>query len=193
MKTDLSAMILTGGASSRFGSDKSQAVLGSHSLIENLLTGLPSEIEIVIVGPKIQDTSRSVQYAREDPSGEGPVAAIHAGLDLIHSEFVAIIATDLPFAHRILEVLISNLPDSEDATIPLDSHEVRQTLCAVYRSDALRRALAELGDSRGQSMQNLTSLLSVKELHIEPTLHHILLDIDTPADLEQAITLSMDE
>jgi molybdopterin-guanine dinucleotide biosynthesis protein A len=193
MTSDVSAMILTGGASSRFGSDKSQVILGSRSLIENLLTGLPPEIEIVIVGPKIQDTSRSVQYAREDPPGGGPVAAIHAGLDLINSEFVAIIATDMPFAHQIWEVLISNLPRSEDATIPLDSEGVRQTLCALYRADSLRRAFAEIGEVHGQSMRNVTRLLSVKELQVEPALQRTLHDIDTPADLEQAITLSMDE
>jgi molybdopterin-guanine dinucleotide biosynthesis protein A len=186
-------MILTGGASSRFGSDKSQALLGSNSLIENLLAGLPSEIEIVIVGPQMQSTSRPVQYARESPSGGGPVAAIHAGLDLIHSEFVAIIATDMPFAHRILNVLIANLPENEDATIPLDSQGVRQTLCSLYRTESVRRAIAELGVTHGQSMRNLTHLLSVRELQLEPSLQRILLDIDTPSDLEQAITLSKEE
>jgi molybdopterin-guanine dinucleotide biosynthesis protein A len=141
----------------------------------------------------LQRTSRFVQYARESPSGGGPVAAIHAGLDLIHCEFVAIIATDMPFAPQILDVLIANLPASEDATIPLDSQGVRQTLCSLYRAESLRRALAELGDTHGQSMRNLTHLLSVKELQLEPSLQRILLDIDTPSDLEQAITLSMDE
>ena len=193
MNTDLSAMILTGGASSRFGSDKSQALLGSQSLIEYLLAGLPPEIEIVLVGPHLPRTSRPVRYARENPSGGGPVAAIHAGLDLIHSEFVAIIATDMPFAHRLLEVLIANLPETEDATIPLDSEGVRQTLASLYRAESLRRALAELGETHGQSMRNLTNLLSVRELQLEPSLQRILLDIDTPLDLEQANTLSKEE
>jgi molybdopterin-guanine dinucleotide biosynthesis protein A len=193
MSADVSVMILTGGASSRFGSDKSQALLGSHSLIENLLTHLPSDLEIVIVGPQMHSTSRPVQYARENPTGGGPVAAIHAGLDLTHSKFVAVIATDMPFAHRILDVLMMNLPESEDATIPMDSRGVRQTLSAIYRADSLRRALFELRDCHGQSMRNLSRLLSVNEIPIEPSLQYILFDIDTPSDLDQAITLSMDE
>jgi len=190
MRTKLSAMILTGGASSRFGSDKSQAMLGERSLIENLLSTLPSNIEIIVVGPQVQNASRVVRYAQESPLGGGPVAAIHAGLDLINSEFVAIIATDMPFAHRILDVLIQNFPETEDATIPLDSQGVRQTLCALYRAESLRRAVAELGSTHGQSVRNLTHLLSVKEVQLEPSLQRILLDIDTPSDLEQAITLT---
>lgn len=183
------AMILTGGTSSRFGSDKSQAILGQSSLIENLLATLPSEYEIVIVGPELQKASRNVRYIQESPLGGGPVAAIDAGLDLVDSEFVAIIATDMPFASRILKVLTKNFPDTEDATIPLDAQGVRQTLCALYRTDSLRRALAELGSTQGQSMRNLTQFLSVRELELEPSLERILLDIDTPSDLKRAISL----
>ena len=70
----LSAMILTGGSSSRFGSDKSQAKLGANSLIENLLFTLPPEIDIVIVGPDLENSARHVRYTQENPLGGGPVA-----------------------------------------------------------------------------------------------------------------------
>ena len=190
MKKRLSAMILTGGTSSRFGSDKSQAKFGANSLIENLLITLPPEIDIVIVGPQLEKSSRQVGYTQEHPRGGGPVAAIEAGLNLITSEFVVIIATDMPFASQILAVLTENFPDSEEATIPLDSAGIRQPLCALYRSDALARALAQLGSTNRQSVRNLIKNLTVKELHLEPALRRILLDVDTPSDLERAISLS---
>jgi len=183
-------MILTGGASSRFGSDKSQVLVGEYSLIENLLTTLPSEIDIVIVGPQLDKPSREVRYARESPLGGGPVAAIEAGLALIESEFVAVLATDMPFAGQILEVLLDNFPLLEDATIPLDSEGIRQPLCALYRSSALARAITELGSVQGQSVRRLIEILTVKELVLEPNLRRILLDIDTPSDLLAARNLS---
>lgn len=186
----LSAMILTGGSSTRFGSDKSQAKLGVISLIENLLLTLPLEIEIVIVGPELENSARQVKYTQEHPLGGGPVAAIEAGLKLIDSEFVAIIATDMPFASQILAVLRENLPETEDATIPLDPAGIRQPLCALYRRDALARAVTELGNTQGQSVRNLIQILTVRELRLDPVLQRILLDIDTPADLERAISLS---
>lgn len=192
MKTRLSAMILTGGASSRFGSDKSLAKLGKNSLIEELLATLPQEIKIVIVGPRFQNPSREVRFTQESPLGGGPVAAIHAGLELIETDFVAIIATDMPFANAILSALIENFPDAEDATIPLDALGVRQTLCALYRANSLRRAIRTLGSPQDQSMRKLSELLSVKELILEPSLERILLDVDSPADLERAIILSQE-
>ena len=184
------AMILTGGSSSRFGSDKSLAMLGESSLIEQLLSTLPLEIDVVIIGPPLQHTSRAVQYVREDLPGAGPVAAIHAGLPQISTEFVAIIATDMPFAALILDELIKNFPNTHDATIPLDAQGERQTLCAIYRVESLRNAIADLGSPINQSMRTLTRYLSTKELHLEPSLERILLDVDTPSDLERAIILS---
>lgn len=184
-------MILTGGASSRFGSDKSQAMLGESSLIETLLSTLPPEIETVIVGPEGEYTSRVVKYTQENPLGGGPVAAIHAGLALIEAEFVAVIATDMPFAGVVLKELAGHFPDAaEDATIPLDAQGIRQTLCAIYRAESLRSALMKLGNIQGQSMRRLTELLAVRELQLEPSITRILLDIDVPSDLEQAIILS---
>ncbi len=190
MNTRLSAMILTGGTSSRFGSDKSHAMIGQLTLVENLLTSLPPDVEIVIVGPQMKNTSHAVTYTREDPAGGGPVAAIDAGLACIKTEFVAVLATDMPFASRILDVLIDNFPDSEEATIPLDSQGIRQPLCALYRTDALSRALSQLGGVQGQSVRKLISLLAVKELSLDANLRRILLDVDTPSDLERATSLS---
>lgn len=190
MDTRLSAMILTGGASSRFGSDKSHAVIGQLSLVEHILTSLPSQMEIVIVGPQLPKTSRTVRYTLEDPLGGGPVAAIHAGLALIETEYVAIVATDMPFAGQVLDELRNNFPDPEDVTIPLDSQGVRQPLCALYRTEALSRAMTQLGSVQGQSMRRLVEFLTVKELSLVPEVQRILLDIDTPSDLERAISVS---
>lgn len=183
-------MILTGGASSRFGSDKSQALIGQHSLIEHLLMTLPSNMEIVVVGPQLQMTSRSIKYTQENPLGGGPVAAIHAGLKLIETEFVAVVATDMPFASQILDVLMDNLPNLEDATIPLDQQGIQQPLCALYRTEALSRALGQLGTVQGQAVRRVIDNLTVKELALQPNLRRILLDVDTPSDLERAIKLS---
>ncbi len=185
----LSAIVLAGGMSTRFGSDKSRAMLGENSLIDVLLNSLPQDMDIIVVGPAIEKTSNYVRFTREDPPGGGPVAAICAGLELIDTEFVAIIATDMPFASQIFDGLIGALPISEDALIPLDSEGVLQPLCALYRTISLRSAITKLGEVSGQSMRNLTKLLDVRELRLSPALERILIDIDTPSDLERAISL----
>ena len=190
MNKEVSAMILTGGSSTRFGSDKSQALLDQFSLLETLLRTLPSSIAIVIVGPRVETTSRLVKYTRENPVGAGPVAAIDAGLALINTEFVALIATDMPFASQILEILLDNIASQEEAIIPLDAQGYRQPLCALYRTRALARAISQLGRTQDQSVRRLIENLTVKELSLDADLQRILLDVDTPSDLERAKELS---
>ena len=75
--------------------------------------------------------------------------------------------------------------------MPIDTHGRRQPLCAVYRTAALRAAIASLGDPNGQSMRALTAHLAVREILIED--HTTLHDIDTTVDLDRAraIMLSM--
>lgn len=180
---------MTGGKSARFGSDKASALLEGRSLMDQLLLSLPQETPIVIVGPEIDHSLRPVRHAREEPIGAGPVSAIQAGLTQVETEYVAVIATDMPFASKLLPVLLENLPVSCDATIPLDSQGIAQTLCAMYRSDSLRNAFTQLGTVNGASVRSLVALLRVRELTLDPRLERNLLDIDTPADLERAITL----
>lgn len=184
-----SAMILTGGKSSRFGSDKSKAMLGSTSLLDRLTSTLPNNVDIVIVGPEFDNGARPITFTQEDPVGGGPVAAVSAGLKEIGTEFVVIIATDMPFASSVAMELVTHIPDIKGGLTPIDIHGVRQTLCSLYRVSALREALARLGSPEGQSMRNLSALLDIEEIRLPSPLEGNLLDVDTQADLESAIAL----
>ena len=64
-----SVIVLSGGTSRRFGSDKSQALIAGKSLIAIILGSIPSEFKVVIVGedPKIE--SSQYQCVLEEPIG----------------------------------------------------------------------------------------------------------------------------
>ena len=182
-----SAIILTGGKSTRFGSDKSTAKMGELTLLSRILSDLPPGMEILIVGPEIRDLVRDLKFVRENPPGGGPVAALDAGVKLIKTEFVAVIATDMPFAGRAISNLLSFLDAAKDGVIPLDAEGVDQTLCAIYRTASLRQALAKLGNPQGCSMRSLIALLDIRRVELPISLESTLLDIDTPEDMYQAI------
>lgn len=188
MSEKLSALILTGGRSSRFGSDKSLAMLKGQSLLSHLLTDLAVNIEVVIVGPTFESQLRPLKFVQEDPAGGGPVAAVDAGLAMISTEFVALVATDMPFAATVIHELANSLESSIDGLVPIDAEGVPQTLCAIYRTSALRNALTTLGSPQGRSMRSLTALLQLREIELSASLKSRLLDIDTPEELQQAIT-----
>ncbi len=185
-----SVIVLSGGTSRRFGRDKSQAKIAGKSLIALILESIPSEFKIVIVGqdPKIE----SSQYlcVHEEPIGGGPLAGFKAGLDASESELVALIATDMPFASGLVLHLINSIRVHDDAVMYVDAKGFKQPLAAVYRSKSVKRALADMGQLHGKSMRELVSHLIVHEIEMSHEIAQALMDIDTAADLEQAIAFA---
>jgi len=185
-----SVIVLSGGTSRRFGRDKSQAKIAGKSLIALILESIPSEFKIVIVGqdPKIE--SSLYQCVHEEPIGGGPLAGFKAGLDASESELVALIATDMPFASGLVLHLINSIRVHDDAVMYVDAKGFKQPLAAVYRSKSVKRALADMGQLDGKSMRELISHLMVHEIEMSHEIAQALMDIDTAADLEQAIAFA---
>jgi len=176
----MKSIVLTGGTSKRFGSDKSRALIEGRTLLEVLTENL---IDLVIVGP---ETSIKATYVREEPLGAGPVAAIGAGLKVVDTALVAIFATDMPFAPRVLAQLESALVN--DAALPVDCDGYIQPLAGIYRSEKLREALATFTTLENRSVKELISKLKIDQVPLVET--ELLLDIDTEADLLKAIDLA---
>lgn len=213
----LNAIVLSGGTSSRFGSDKASAKINGQTLLELLITNLLAEglEEIVVVGPKVAlnlgkaiEGAAKITFVREAPEFGGPVAAIAAAISEIQSEQVAIFATDMPFAPKFLPALKARLDaklesklDSKlesklagDVALIVDSQGFAQPLAALYQSAPLKEALSELAKINGVSGQSMKRLIiDLKQvlvpLHETQLNPDYLLDIDTPQALELAIDL----
>ena len=117
------AVVLAGGRGTRLGgTDKPGLIVGGQTLLGAVVSAVTSAgaDRIVVVGPERQpgDLARArgrVRYAREDPPGRGPVAALACGLDQVSAPLVVLLAADLPFlrpAHvtRLLTALAARRP-----------------------------------------------------------------------------------
>jgi molybdopterin-guanine dinucleotide biosynthesis protein A len=182
-----SILVLTGGTSSRFGADKSQAILGHQQLIHHILTSIPNEFEIIIVGADPHFSEVPYRCVQENPGGGGPVAGIAAGLDLSESEIVGVIATDMPFAAAHMIHLLSAMTPHDDAIMYVDAAGYKQPLAAMYRREALEGALSKIGIPDGESMRTLISYLNIHEIHMSPEIEKAMIDVDTPHDLAVAM------
>jgi molybdopterin-guanine dinucleotide biosynthesis protein A len=176
----MNIIVLTGGTSKRFGSDKSQALINGKSLLQILTDGLT---DLIIVGPV---TSVRARYVQESPIGAGPLAAIGAGLEFVESDLVAIFATDMPFAPKVLPELERALKN--DAALPIDSSGYLQPLAGLYKTSKLKEALANFETLENQSIRELINKLNVDSVEI--TEGDLLIDIDTEAELLKAIDLA---
>ncbi|MDQ0405052.1 NTP transferase domain-containing protein [Streptomyces sp. NPDC000349] len=147
------AVVLAGGAARRLGgADKPGLRVGGRALLDRVLAACAgARTTVVVAGPR--PTARPVTWAREDPPGGGPLAALAAGLRHTTAEFVVVLSADLPFlGEPTVARLLSALAAGEaDGVLLTDAHGRDQPLVAAYRASAVRRELAAMaGDRAGR-------------------------------------------
>jgi molybdopterin-guanine dinucleotide biosynthesis protein A len=178
------ALVLAGGRGSRLGGvNKAAITVGGKTALDHVLSCLPEHVPVVVAGPECP-TQRRVTFRREWPIHGGPVAGIASGLE-------ALLAVDMPWAGGLVQALIAEFASCDAAAlVPVDGLGVRQPLCAVVRTDALRGALGVLGDPHGRSLRDLMSLIDVRERPLQEAELLWAQDIDTPDDLGKARSTS---
>ncbi|MFF8320429.1 NTP transferase domain-containing protein [Streptomyces bobili] len=145
------AVVLAGGGARRLGgADKPGVRVGGRALLDRVL-GACSEAGATVVVADPRPTARPVRWAREDPPGAGPVAALGAGLRHTTADTVVVLSADLPFlaADTVRRLLAALEGQGADGALLTDADGRDQPLVAAYRTSALRRELAALGEEHG--------------------------------------------
>ncbi|AKU15342.1 molybdenum cofactor guanylyltransferase [Luteipulveratus mongoliensis] len=178
--SDVTAVVLCGGRSSRFGADKTRAPFSGTTVLDHLLDALPADWPIIAVGEQ-RRTARIVTWTRESPAFAGPLAGLAAALDAVASPTIVVIAGDMPYAGRAAQALVDELARGQtDAVLATDPSGRRQPLLAAYRTDAVRAALPQ--PTTEVPMMRLLDALTVSELAMDAD---ATADIDEPADLDR--------
>ncbi|MFF1543095.1 NTP transferase domain-containing protein [Streptomyces sp. NPDC058291] len=145
------AVVLAGGGARRLGgADKPRVRVGGRALLDRVLGACAdARATVVVAGPR--PTARPVCWAREDPAGAGPVAALDAGLRHVTADDVLVLSADLPFlapdtVRRLVTALRS---EGAEGVLLTDADGRDQPLVAAYRTAALRRELAALAARDG--------------------------------------------
>jgi molybdopterin-guanine dinucleotide biosynthesis protein A len=171
------AVVLAGGAARRLGgADKPGLRVGGRALLDRVLAACRGAATTVVVAER-RATARPVEWAREDPPGGGPLAALDAGLRHTSAEHVLVLSADLPFldegtVRRLLSALRTSDAPADSAKhegVLLTDFDGRdQPLVAVYRTAALRRELAALaathGALTGLPLRRLTAALDLTRI-----------------------------
>ncbi len=159
-------------------------------LLQHVLAALPADIRPILVGPQTLDSPAEVLRVQEVPPGGGPVAGLAAGLEHVCTEYLMLIAVDMPLGVAAAESALKALAvqqapgspvDGVEAVIPVDGQGHAQPLCASYRTSALRRVIGELPHADGVAVRKVVERLRVEYLDDVPATS--LMDIDEPADL----------
>jgi molybdopterin-guanine dinucleotide biosynthesis protein A len=134
----LAGVVVAGGASRRFGSDKALAVLDGETLVERAHRAVRQVCAEVVIADAGRGLIASVRSVADGP-GHGPAAAILGAAQALPGRALLVLACDLP---RVpVDLLRRIAAESGDWVVPAHAGGL-EPLCALYRPRALR-ALAE--------------------------------------------------
>lgn len=166
------------------GVDKPALVVAGRALLDIALDACAAARTTVVVGPS-RPVGRPVAWAREEPAGSGPLAALDAGLRRLPADggTVTVLAADLPaVTPAAVGTLVATLEAADErveGVVAADSSGRLQPLLAAYRRPALERAVEAVGDPRNRPMKDLVRRLAVVTYDDAAS----AADIDTPDDL----------
>ncbi|MFE3852630.1 NTP transferase domain-containing protein [Streptomyces griseorubiginosus] len=160
-------VVLAGGAARRLGgADKPAVRVGGRALLDRVLAACPdARTTVVVADPR--PSAREITWAREDPPGGGPLAALDAGLRHTTARHVLVLSADLPFLQEgTVRLLLTVLrTGGADGVLLTDADGRDQPLVAAYRAPSLRIELAALakqhGTLAGLPLRRLTGALDL--------------------------------
>jgi molybdopterin-guanine dinucleotide biosynthesis protein A len=199
-RRDVTAIVLAGGASSRFGSDKLAATIAGEAMLDRAITAVSVVVEQVIVAgplrPAKGGTDGSKVRSLPDRRGSaGPLMALDGALAAVTTEVAVVVAGDMPsLVPSVLALLVDALwlAPAIDAVVLGDPAEPtrRQPLPVALRVARARDAAAETIEAGDQSLVRALGRMTTVELppkrwlSLDPEAR-TLVDIDVPEDLER--------
>ncbi|MDX1740229.1 MAG: molybdenum cofactor guanylyltransferase [Rhodothermales bacterium] len=184
MNKYISGLILAGGRSRRFGSDKAAHDIGGQAMIARAFDALSAVTDDVIVSVRYKDQRYELdaEHVADRYRGLGPLAGLDAGFRRTRHDWVFVLACDLPQISRsdIRRIAAHCTPDAE-AVVAIDHDDRPQPLCACYYRPAAERHVKQLLQRRHLSMMGLLQRLDVVSV---PLSEEALVNVNRRADLK---------
>jgi molybdenum cofactor guanylyltransferase len=206
LKTQLSAIVLAGGLSSRMGQDKALIEVDHVPLLCKICQIAQQCADpVYVVTPWVDRyravVDRQVQFIQEVPLSNQPdepngsLVGFVQGLTNVQTEWVLLLACDLPgLREEVLQDWAAKLSNVEGARCEADTARVAllpknpegywEPLCGFYRQDCLLslKAYVANGERSFQGWITQQSSQAVQELDLSD--RQMLLNCNTPEDLQ---------
>jgi len=191
----VSAVVLAGGRSSRFGRDKLAEPFRGRPLLQHAIDAVrPFATEILVVSAPdgLPDVADDIRVVRDPSPFEGPLIGLAAGLEQARQAIVFVTAGDIPeLVPEVAELLLAALDDpAVNVTVLAEGDRPWPFPMAVRRDPArtATRRLIESGERRLFALIDSLSGVVIEESvwrALDPA-GRSMRDIDTPADLRRA-------
>jgi molybdopterin-guanine dinucleotide biosynthesis protein A len=163
--SDITGIILSGGLSSRMGTDKALLRIGDRTIIERTRELMSNVFENILLSTNDFESYQflGLPMILDFYKGHGPLSGIHAALVASKTDRNFILSCDLPMmSEEMIRHIIEN-KTVQPISIP-SANERMQHLCGIYRKSLVPVIANILSDSIHLKKENGKSAASVKQL-----------------------------
>ncbi|MGG4488328.1 molybdenum cofactor guanylyltransferase [Metabacillus idriensis] len=157
----LAGIVLAGGQSRRFGSDKALEPYEDSTFLDLALKNLKAVTETAAVIGRTDHAKEHVQFFSDSAQykGMGPLAGLYTAMKEVQADWYLVLACDMPLIDKeILTVLISGINEKQPAVIPVVYGKCHP-LCALYHFSILSE-IERLLDQKQLKMMTLLNQLN---------------------------------
>lgn len=184
-RNNITGIILSGGKSTRMGTDKGFLMFENKPFIQHSIDALkPVVSEIVIVSNNPNYDTFGFKRVEDIIENAGPVAGIYSGLKHSKTEYNLILSCDIPLiSSKVLEKLIDAIDGVSDI-IQIESNGKKMPLIALYKKQCETTFLKLLNEGE-RKLQYAISQCKVKTVRLSIEDELFTRNINTPDELKE--------
>jgi molybdopterin-guanine dinucleotide biosynthesis protein A len=180
---DALGLVLAGGQSTRFGTDKALVPVGGVPMARLVYNALAVVIRDVRVGLSVEGERNPVPGSLvilDDPRGVGPMGSLRAALLAAGSRWVLAAACDMPgLKPESVQRLLGKRSEEVDAVVAVDETGRLHPLAAAWSPRVLPHMSVESA-GRGRSLTGLLERVRMATVRLDSA---TLRNVNSPADL----------
>ncbi|PNR87033.1 MULTISPECIES: molybdenum cofactor guanylyltransferase [unclassified Petrotoga] len=134
----MNALLLSGGKSSRFGTNKAMETINGRPLIEQIVEGLKNAFEKVYIIGNVKEYVflQDVFFCEDIIPNKGPLGGLLTGLTCSDSDYNFLTACDMPFLTSEFFEFVNLQKKDYDVLVP-EYNSYLEPLAAVYSKKCL--------------------------------------------------------
>ncbi|WP_347923106.1 molybdenum cofactor guanylyltransferase [Pontimicrobium sp. SW4] len=186
-KNNITGIILSGGKSSRMGTDKATLLLKEKTFIQYIIEAMkPLVKNIIIVSDNPNHDEFKIERIEDAIKDAGPLAGIYSGLQYSKTDYNLVVSCDVPLiTSEVFRLLIKNYEKNYDV-IQLMSHQKTMPLTAIYKKTC-EQLIKDLLDKSERRVRFAVSQLKTKTITLDDNLASAIININTKEEFD-AIT-----
>ena len=179
------------------GKNKAHLKLGGKTFIERAAHSLSAikPRRIFLVG-NFTNENKVIEILPDvfKSDSRASIIGLHTALFHAETEWIAVLACDLPFANAALfKILTGFVRDELEAIVPLQKDERVQSLCALYQKTCLPKVEAALASNEWSLKKLLekfeTRFVRFEEISELPNAENLFFNVNTPEDFARALQI----